>query len=71
MGWLIFSVYLAGYVASYKSIMACHKGDFPNLWQNEKERSGFAVASLMFSFLWPVTWPMFVSMCGWHGFKYK
>lgn len=71
MGWLILAVYLAGYVASYKSIMACHKGDFPCLWEDEEERAGFVVDSLSFSIVWPIAWPTFVHLCGWHGFKYK
>jgi len=71
MQWLILAVYLAGYVASYKSIMACHRVDFPCLWEDEEERAGFVVASLSFSIVWPIAWPTFVYLSGWHGFKYK
>ena len=71
MGWLILALYLAACVASYRSIMSCHKASFPNLWKEDLERYRFTILSRAFSLVWPISWPAFLLFCGWHGFKYK
>ena len=71
MEWLAVAAYVCVAISAYRSIMAAHKGCFPNLWNDPLERSKMSVASIVFAITWPVSWPVFLLFTGWHGFKYK